>query len=96
MQTILTLYRVCANYTGWYIKKHIFFLSLIYTGYSKQSHVRIKTNMILVYQGIRLLNKNWNCSINVHMVKCTGWSKLRIFQQKKVTNSVIKSAQLTL
>ena len=39
-------------------KKYYFFHSLIYPGYSKQSHVWIKTKMNLVCQDIRLSNKN--------------------------------------
>ena len=37
-------------------KKKTFFPSLIYPGYSKQSHVCIKTNINLVYQDIGLLH----------------------------------------
>ena len=38
---------------------------------------------------MRLLDKSGNCSLSVHTVKYTGWSKLCIFQQKRVTNLII-------
>ena len=50
MQTILMLYRVCANYTGCNMKKNLFSLFDTYPGYSKQKHVLIKTNRNLVHK----------------------------------------------
>ena len=58
MQTILTLCRVYADYTGYNMKKINFLYSSIYPCYSKQppGAVWIKTNMNLVSQDIRLSN----------------------------------------
>ena len=41
------------------------------------------------------VKSKWNCSLNFPMVKYTGWPRLDIFQQKRVTNMVTSQNNTT-
>ena len=86
VKLILQGYQICKHY--WQGDRKIYrvqksFFTLWYTLALLSSHIRGSKQIWIQYAKTYDFQIKYNCSLNVHMVKYTKWSKLCIFQQKR-------------